>query len=217
MDAEEFDQELARIRVVPVITIQDSGRAVDLGQALVAGGLRILEVTLRTAAGLDAIAELARAVPDAIVGAGSVRTADQLRAARAAGARFIVAPGCTERLGAAALEDGGPFIPGAATASEVMRLTELGFTLVKFFPAQSSGGPAALRAFSGPFPDVRFCPTGGIDLARAPDYLALPNVVCIGGSWMLPDRLVSVGDYDAVRELAGAASDALSEPSVSRS
>lgn len=204
----EFQILLAETRVVPVITVPDAELALPLATALVAGGLPILEITLRTSAGLAAIEQIAASVPAAVVGAGSVRTPQQFRAARNAGAEFLVSPGCTDALISAAAEAGGAFLPGAATASEIMRLVDCGVSLVKFFPAESIGGVAAIRALGGPFPDVRFCPTGGIDFDRAHEYLALPNVVCVGGSWMVPQRLVAQGDWDAITDLAAEAAAA---------
>ena len=203
-----FEELLGATRVVPVITIKDADTAVPLARALVAGGLPVLEITLRTDAGLESIRRIAAEVPDGVVGAGTVITPQQLHAARRAGAQFIVSPGCTDSLAEAAAEAGGAFLPGAVTASEVLRLLELGIPLMKFFPAETSGGVAALKALGAPFPQVRFCPTGGIDLQRAAGYLALPNVVCIGGSWMVPGDLIAAGDWDAIQALAAEASAA---------
>jgi 2-dehydro-3-deoxyphosphogluconate aldolase/(4S)-4-hydroxy-2-oxoglutarate aldolase len=208
----EFEQLLGTTRVVPVITVPDVDAAVPLAEALVAGGLQVLEITLRTEAGLGSIERIAREVPQAVVGAGTVTTPQQLYDARTAGASFIVSPGCTDALAAAAAEAGGAFLPGAITPSEVLRLMEHGISLMKFFPAESSGGVAALKAFAAPFSGVRFCPTGGIDLARAHDYLALKNVACIGGTWMVPLNLIANGDWDAIRALAAEASAATSLP-----
>jgi 2-dehydro-3-deoxyphosphogluconate aldolase/(4S)-4-hydroxy-2-oxoglutarate aldolase len=209
----QFEELLGDVRVVPVITVPEIEDAVPLAQALVAGGLPVLEITLRTAAGLAAIELIAAEVPGAIVGAGTVTTADQLHAVRAAGAQFVVSPGCTDALAQAAKEAGGVFLPGAVTASEVLALLEHGISLMKFFPAETSGGIAAIKALGGPFPDIRFCPTGGIGLELAPYYLELPNVVCIGGSWMVPNALVTQGDWEAIRALASEASAATSLPS----
>ncbi|MDE3132857.1 MAG: bifunctional 4-hydroxy-2-oxoglutarate aldolase/2-dehydro-3-deoxy-phosphogluconate aldolase [Acidobacteriota bacterium] len=203
-----LEQLLGPTRVVPVITIEDADAALPLAQALVAGGLQVLEITLRTEAGLESVSRIAAGVPAAVVGAGTVTTPQQLRDARDAGAQFIVSPGCTDALAAAAADAGGVFLPGAVTASEVLRLLELGISTMKFFPAESSGGVAALKALAGPFPQVRFCPTGGIGLASAPSYLALPNVVCIGGSWMVPADLIARGDWAAVTALAAEAAAA---------
>jgi len=208
-----FEALLGTTRVVPVITIDDVATAVPLAQALVEGGLQVLEITLRTVAGLESIRRVAAEVPGAVVGAGTVTTPQQLLDARNAGAQFIVSPGCTESLSRAAADAGGVFLPGAATASEVLRLLELGIPLMKFFPAETSGGVAALKALGAPFPHVRFCPTGGIDLQRAAGYLALPNVACIGGSWMVPGDLIAAGRWDAIRALAAEASAVTSAPS----
>ena len=205
-----FEELLGTTRVVPVITIRDVDTAVPLARALVAGGLPVLEITLRTDAGLESLSRIAAEVPDGVVGAGTVITPQQLHAARGAGAQFIVSPGCTESLANAAAEAGGAFLPGAATASEVLRLLELGISMMKFFPAESSGGVAGLKALGAPFPQVRFCPTGGIDLQRAASYLALPSVVCIGGSWMVPGDLIAAEDWDAIQVLAAEASAATS-------
>lgn len=207
-----FEALLDTTRVVPVITIKDAATAIPLAEALVAGGLQVLEITLRTEAGLESIRRIAAEVPGATVGAGTVITPQQLLDARNAGARFIVSPGCTDALSRAAANAGGVFLPGAVTASEVLRLLELGIPMMKFFPAETSGGVAALKALGAPFPQVRFCPTGGIDLQRAASYLALPNVACIGGSWMVPGDLIAAGDWDAIRALAAEASASTSAP-----
>jgi 2-dehydro-3-deoxyphosphogluconate aldolase / (4S)-4-hydroxy-2-oxoglutarate aldolase len=205
-----FEDLLGLTRIIPVITIADADTAVPLAEALVAGGLPVLEITLRTEAGLESISRVAEAVPQAVVGAGTVTTPQQLREARDAGAQFIVSPGCTDALAAAAADAGRAFLPGAVTASEVLRLLEHGISLMKFFPAAASGGVAALKALAGPFPDVRFCPTGGIDLAHAHDYLALASVICVGGTWMVPAGLIAAGDWEAIRDLAAEASAATS-------
>jgi len=204
-----FDELLGEVRVVPVITVTDERSAVPLARALVAGGLPVLEITLRTPAGLPAIARIAGEVEGAVVGAGTVTTPAQLFAAREAGARFIVSPGCTDALIDAAAWAGGGFLPGVATASEVMRLLEHELTLMKFFPAEASGGIAALRAFAGPFPAVRFCPTGGIGAELAPRYLELANVACVGGSWMVPGEAIAREDWAGIQALAAAASGSL--------
>ncbi|HWT23339.1 MAG TPA: bifunctional 4-hydroxy-2-oxoglutarate aldolase/2-dehydro-3-deoxy-phosphogluconate aldolase [Solirubrobacteraceae bacterium] len=197
--------------VVPVVVIEDAADGVPLARALVAGGLPAVEVTLRTPGALEALERIAAEVPDAIVGAGTVLSGAQADAAVAAGASFLVSPGTTPALLDAMAGSGVPFLPGAATASDVVALVERGVSVAKFFPAEAAGGVAALRALAGPFPDVRFCPTGGIDLRRAPEYLALPNVVCVGGSWMVPKDAARAGDWAAVEELARAAA-ALREP-----
>jgi 2-dehydro-3-deoxyphosphogluconate aldolase/(4S)-4-hydroxy-2-oxoglutarate aldolase len=170
--------------VIPVIVIDDAAAAVALATRLVAGGMVALEVTLRTPAALDAIRAMAE-VPGAVVGAGTVLNEAQLDAAIDAGARFVVSPGLTERLAGAAIERGVPFLPGVATAADIMRGLDLGLDRFKFFPAVASGGIPALKALSSPFGAVRFCPTGGITAATAPDWLALPSVICVGGSWMI--------------------------------
>ena len=207
-----FEPLLGATRVVPVITIKDAEKAVPLAGALVAGGLQVLEVTLRTEAGIESISRIAAEVPGAVVGAGTVVTPQQLLDARNAGAQFIVSPGCTDALAAAAADAGIVFLPGAVTASEVLRLLEHGISLMKFFPAETSGGVAALKALGAPFPQVSFCPTGGIDLERAPSYLELANVVCIGGSWMVPLDLIERGEWAAITALAAVASVATRLP-----
>ena len=171
--------------VVPVLVIEDAAHARTIATALVAGGVPALEVTLRTPAALEAIAEMAR-VPGAVVGAGTVINEAQLDQAIAAGARFIVSPGLTERLGRAAIERGIPFLPGTANAADIMLGLDLGLTRFKFFPAEASGGTKALKALAAPFYQARFCPTGGVTLASAPDWLAIPAVQCVGGSWLVP-------------------------------
>jgi 2-dehydro-3-deoxyphosphogluconate aldolase / (4S)-4-hydroxy-2-oxoglutarate aldolase len=205
----EFQDLLRQTRLVPVITIHDVDAAIGLATALRDGGLPVLEVTLRTEAGLASIERIANEVPDVVVGAGTVLTAQQYRSARDAGAEFIVSPGCTDALLRAAASEGGAFLPGAVTATEVMKLLDSDISLLKFFPAESSGGIAAVKAFGGPFPDVTFCPTGGIDLARAQEYLALANVACVGGSWMVPLSLIEQRDWAQITRLASEASTAL--------
>ena len=190
--------------VIPVLVIEDAAQARPLAEAMVAGGLPVLEVTLRTPAALAAIAEMAQ-VPGAIVGAGTLLRADDVAAAVAVGARFGVAPGATDALLDAALAAGLPLLPGAVTASEVMRLLERGFDMLKFFPAEPAGGRAALSALAGPLPQASFCPTGGIGPDNAAGYLALPNVVCVGGSWVAPKGLVAAGDWGGITALARAA------------
>ncbi len=187
--------------VVPVLVVRDVAYAAPLARALVAGGLPALEVTLRTPAALDVIRAMA-AVPGGIVGAGTLLTPEDVAAAKAAGAQFGVSPGATDRLLAAAAEIGLPLLPGAATASEAMSLLERGYRMVKFFPAEAVGGAAALKALGGPLPQLRFCPTGGISAALAPDYLKLANVACVGGSWVAPDALVETLDWDGITQLA---------------
>ncbi|MFC9165684.1 bifunctional 4-hydroxy-2-oxoglutarate aldolase/2-dehydro-3-deoxy-phosphogluconate aldolase [Streptomyces fungicidicus] len=188
--------------VVPVVVVEDAADAVPLARALVAGGLPAIEVTLRTPAALNAIRAIAGEVPDAVVGAGTVIAPEQAGEAVAAGARFLVSPGWTDVLLAAMRASGVPFLPGVSTTSEVVALLERGVREMKFFPAQAAGGTAYLKSLAGPLPQARFCPTGGIGPDSAPDYLALPNVGCVGGSWMLPADAVAAGDWDRVERLA---------------
>ncbi|MEU9730160.1 bifunctional 4-hydroxy-2-oxoglutarate aldolase/2-dehydro-3-deoxy-phosphogluconate aldolase [Streptomyces sp. NPDC048002] len=191
--------------VVPVVVIEDAADAVPLARALVAGGLPAIEVTLRTPCALEAIRAVAGEVPGAVVGAGTVITPEQVDAAVGAGARFLVSPGWTDSLLAAMRASGVPFLPGVSTTSEVVALLERGVREMKFFPAEAAGGTAYLRSLSGPLPQARFCPTGGIGPDSAPDYLALPNVGCVGGSWMLPADAVAARDWARVESLARAA------------
>jgi 2-dehydro-3-deoxyphosphogluconate aldolase/(4S)-4-hydroxy-2-oxoglutarate aldolase len=188
--------------VIPVLVIERLEHAAPLAKALVAGGLKVLEVTLRTPAALEAISIMAAAAPEAIVGAGTVLNAKDLDNAVAVGAKFIVSPGLTEPLARAAASARVPLLPGVVTATEIMKGLDLGLTHFKFFPAGTSGGAPALKAFAGPFADVRFCPTGGVTLANAPDYLGLPNVLCVGGTWITPKEALAAGDWDRVTELA---------------
>lgn len=196
---------LASTPVVPVLAIDAVRTALPLAQALVAGGLSVLEITLRTPAALEIIRAISGEVEDAVVGAGTVLTPAQYRDAVAAGARFVVSPGVTPALLDVAEASSVPFLPGALTSSEVMRLLERGYGCLKFFPAEPAGGVAYLQALAAPLPDARFCPTGGIDAKLAPAYLALPNVVCIGGSWVAPRAAVAAGDWPAITQLARAA------------
>ncbi|MFJ2584106.1 bifunctional 4-hydroxy-2-oxoglutarate aldolase/2-dehydro-3-deoxy-phosphogluconate aldolase [Streptomyces sp. NPDC087538] len=191
--------------VVPVVVLEDAADAAPLARALVAGGLPAIEVTLRTAAALDAIRAIAAEVPDAVVGAGTVISVRNVADTVAAGARFLVSPGWTDRLLDAMKASGVPFLPGVSTTSEVVALLERGVTEMKFFPAEAAGGTAYLKALSAPLPQARFCPTGGISLASAPSYLALPNVGCVGGSWMVPADAVAAKDWARVERLAGEA------------
>lgn len=188
--------------VMPVVTIADPRQAVSLAQALVAGGVRAIEVTLRTAYALEAIRVIAAEVPDAVVGAGTIIEPRQIEAALKAGARFLVSPGSTDRLIAEAVRTQAPLLPGAATASEAMRLLDAGFAFQKFFPAASSGGAPALAALAAPLPQIRFCPTGGISARDAPLYLRLSNVLCVGGSWLTPADALDAGEWDRIRALA---------------
>jgi 2-dehydro-3-deoxyphosphogluconate aldolase/(4S)-4-hydroxy-2-oxoglutarate aldolase len=187
--------------VVPVLVIDDVSKAQDLAKALVAGGLPALEVTLRTANALDAIRAMAD-VEGGVVGAGTLLTPADVKAAKAAGAKFGVSPGATPRLLDACAEYELPLLPGAATATEVMTLLELGYTVQKFFPAEAAGGAPALKSIGGPIPQVRFCPTGGISLKNAKDYLSLSTVMCVGGSWVAPAAMVAAGDWAGITALA---------------
>ena len=187
--------------VIPVIVIADAAWAEPLARSLVAGGLPVLEITLRTPAALEAIAAMAR-VEGAIVSAGTVITAQDAHRARVAGARFAVSPGLTDTLVGACEDCALPLLPGAATASEAMQAAEAGFDTLKFFPAGPAGGPAYLKALAGPLPGIRFCPTGGVSAANAPDYLALPNVLCVGGSWVAPEAMMRAGDWAGIEALA---------------
>lgn len=191
--------------VIPVVTIDDPAVAVPLARTLVEAGLPVVEVTLRTEAALAAIEAIARAVPEAIVAAGTVIRVDQIGAVESAGAKFIVTPGTSPAMADALAEAALPAMPGCATISEALELAEHRFTLVKFFPAAASGGPAWLKAASAPVPHLRFCPTGGLDAASAPAYLALPNVACVGGAWMVQPDAVAARDWARVGRLAGEA------------
>jgi 2-dehydro-3-deoxyphosphogluconate aldolase/(4S)-4-hydroxy-2-oxoglutarate aldolase len=191
--------------VVPVVVLEDAADAVPLARALVAGGLPAIEVTLRTAAALDAIEAIAADVPGAVVGAGTVISARNVSDTVAAGARFLVSPGWTDPLLDAMKASEVPFLPGVSTTSEVVALLERGVSEMKFFPAEAAGGTAYLKALSAPLPQARFCPTGGVSLASAPSYLALPNVGCVGGSWMVPGDAVAAKDWARVERLAGEA------------
>lgn len=191
--------------VLPVVTLDDAAKAAPLARALVAGGLRAIEVTLRTPAALAAIRRIAEEVPEAICGAGTVLRPSDLEAAAAAGARFAVSPGATPALLAAAQAARLPYLPAIATASELMVALDAGFDTCKFFPAASAGGVAALKALAGPFPEARFNPTGGIDAASAPAYLALSNVICVGGSWVAPAEAIAAGDFARIERLANQA------------
>lgn len=191
--------------VIPVIVLNDVAHAVPMARALVAGGIRMLEVTLRTPQALACMEAIARDVPEAVLGAGTLRSAADAKAAFDAGARFAVSPGYTPRLGQACRDLGLPLLPGVATGSEIMMCQEDGLTELKFFPAMQAGGPAMLKAWSGPFTDIRFCPTGGVTAANAGELLALPNVVCVGGSWLVPADALAQGDWARVTGLARAA------------
>ena len=188
--------------VIPVIVLNDLAHAVPMARALVAGGVRMLEVTLRTPQALACIEAIAKQVPEAVIGAGTVRNKADVQAAANAGARFAVSPGYTCAVGQACRDLGLALLPGVATGSEIMMAQEDGFTELKFFPAMQAGGPAMLKAWSGPFFDVRFCPTGGVSLQNASEFLALPNVVCVGGSWLVPADAIAKGDWAKITQLA---------------
>jgi 2-dehydro-3-deoxyphosphogluconate aldolase / (4S)-4-hydroxy-2-oxoglutarate aldolase len=197
---------LRRAPVIPVVIIEDLKDAVPLARALVAGGLPVIEITLRTAAGLEAIRAISAEVPGAVVGAGTALSAAQFENAVAAGAKFVVSPGATDALLDAVAGADVRLLPGIATASEAMRLIERGYEFAKFFPAAAAGGAAFLSSIASPLPQLKFCPTGGITLASAPDYLKLPNVVCIGGSWMVGGKAIAAGDWAGITAGAKAAS-----------
>lgn len=188
--------------VIPVIVLHDVAHAVPMARALVAGGIRMLEVTLRTPQALACMEAIAREVPEAVVGAGTVRSKADAQAAARAGARFAVSPGYTSAVGQACRDAGLALLPGVATGSEIMRAADDGFTQLKFFPAMQAGGPAMLKAWGGPFFDVQFCPTGGVTLQNAPEFLVLPNVICVGGSWLVPADALAQGDWARVTQLA---------------
>lgn len=188
--------------VIPVIVLQRVQDAVPLAEALLAGGVRVLEVTLRTPVALQCIAAIAKALPQALVGAGTIRSAADAQAALDAGSCFAVSPGYTAEVGAACRRIGLPLLPGVATASEVMAASADGLSFLKFFPAMQAGGIAMLKALGGPFPDIDFCPTGGIGLETAPQFLALPNVKVCGGSWLTPADAVATGDWARITRLA---------------
>jgi 2-dehydro-3-deoxyphosphogluconate aldolase/(4S)-4-hydroxy-2-oxoglutarate aldolase len=195
----------ARAPVIPVLTVERVADAVPLARALVRGGLPVLEVTFRTPAALEALAAMAREVPEAVIGAGTVLTEAQLQQAIGAGAHFGVSPGCTAALAQAVRASGLPFLPGVQTVSEALTLGEQGFRLLKLFPADAAGGVAWLKSVSAPLAGLKFCPTGGIGQETAPAYLALPNVACVGGSWVAPRDAVAAGDWARIERLAAAA------------
>lgn len=191
--------------VIPIVGLSDADHAVPLARALAAGGVRVLEITLRSDAALPAIERVAAEVPDVVVGAGTLLTPAHVADAVAAGARFLVSPGSTPTLLDAMTDTGLPCLPGVATTSEIMGLLERGITEMKFFPAEAAGGTAALKALAGPLPQARFCATGGITPRAVPDYLVLPNVGCVGGSWLAPADALATGDWDRVKQLANQA------------
>ncbi|HET6806599.1 MAG TPA: bifunctional 4-hydroxy-2-oxoglutarate aldolase/2-dehydro-3-deoxy-phosphogluconate aldolase [Frateuria sp.] len=206
MDRQQQIERIMRLApVIPVVVIEDASAAVPMARALVAGGVPAIEVTLRTAAALEAVRAIAAEVEGAVVGVGTVLAEADLRAAYEAGARFAVSPGATSRLLDAAEDMPLPLLPGAATASEAMLLLERGYRHLKFFPAVPAGGARLLAAWAGPLPQLRFCPTGGISAASAGEFLALPNVLCVGGSWLTPADKLAAGDWAGIEALACAA------------
>jgi 2-dehydro-3-deoxyphosphogluconate aldolase/(4S)-4-hydroxy-2-oxoglutarate aldolase len=188
--------------VIPVIRIDDLNAAVPMARALMAGGLAAVEITLRTPDALEAIRRVSSEVEGAVVGAGTILDATQFEAAEKAGARFIVSPGTTQELIDAARSSAVPFLPGATTASEIMAMREEGYRFLKFFPAEQSGGAPFLKAIAAPIPDMSFCPTGGISPSNVASYLALPNIACVGGSWVVPDAAVKAGDWSEIERLS---------------
>ncbi|WP_072805559.1 bifunctional 4-hydroxy-2-oxoglutarate aldolase/2-dehydro-3-deoxy-phosphogluconate aldolase [Rhodococcoides yunnanense] len=198
---------LDRVPVIPVVVVENIDHAVPIARALVKGGLPVIELTLRTPVALDAIERIAAEVPDILVGAGTIVTPGQAKQAFDAGAQFLVSPGSTPNLTAAMRDTGLPHLPGAATVSEVLALLEAGYSELKFFPAEASGGANFLKSIHSPVPAARFCPTGGISTANASTYLSLPNVGCVGGSWITPAAVLADENWDAVSALASAASE----------
>ena len=197
---------LRGVPVIPVLIFDDVETAVPTAKALVAGGLPVLEVTLRTPVARECVRRILAEVPDATVGVGTVLTPQQLKEAEADGVAFAVSPGATPRILDAADDSAVPLLPGVATVSEAMTLGERGYGMLKFFPAEANGGAPALRSYASPLPHLRFCPTGGVTLANAPSYLKLPNVVCVGGSWLTPADALKKGDWAAIQKLAEEAS-----------
>lgn len=192
--------------VIPVIVIEDASKAVRMGRALIAGGIRVMEITMRTGAALDAVRALSAEIPEAIVGVGTVLEPRQFAEARKAGAQFAISPGFSPRMIDAAADAGLAYLPGATTPSEMMQAFELGLTTLKFFPAENVGGASMLNSLASPFPMLKFCPTGGINLNNVRNYLALPNVVCVGGSWLVPSDAVRDNNWAEVTRLAQEAS-----------
>jgi 2-dehydro-3-deoxyphosphogluconate aldolase/(4S)-4-hydroxy-2-oxoglutarate aldolase len=211
MDEAAAVARLKACGVVPVVVIEDASRAVDLARALVAGGIDVVEVTLRRPAALDALAAIAHTVPEALAVAGTVVTPAQVQQVKDAGAQAVVSPGFSESVDAALREAGLPWLPGVATASDCMRAVAAGRTVAKFFPAEQAGGPSALKALSGPFPQMTFCPTGGVSLGNLGSYLALPQVICVGGSWLVPADAIAAGDWGRITTLAKEAREAVAK------
>jgi 2-dehydro-3-deoxyphosphogluconate aldolase/(4S)-4-hydroxy-2-oxoglutarate aldolase len=201
----EIDEIILAAPVMPVLVIRELAHAVPVARALVAGGLEVLEVTLRTPIAMDAVAAIAAALPDAVVGVGTLTRPEQFSQAAEAGAQFAVSPGLTQVMLNASAESGMPYLPGVFTPSEVMTARDIGFEYLKLFPAQQAGGPGMLKALAGPFPELKFCPTGGVGKENYREYLALDNVASVGGHWLAPAELVAAGDWDAITELAAGA------------
>lgn len=191
--------------IIPVVTLKNAADGVKLAEALVAGGISVIEITLRTEAGIEAIREVAKHVPQMTVGAGTITTPDQFKAAADAGSQFIVSPGLTRKLAEGVIGESTPFLPGVSTTTEIMHAREYGLEFLKFFPASLSGGAGALKQFGGLFPDIRFCPTGGINVDNFNDYLRLKNVVCVGGSWVAPDHHINDGNWGEITRLSAEA------------
>ena len=200
-DTENLEEICSRVKLIPVLVVDDVNDAVLLAQALIRGGLNVLEVTLRTAAALDAINEMS-GLDGAIVGAGTILTANDMCSVKQAGAKFGVTPGTTAALLDAAKDQELPLIPGVSTVSEIMKVSENGYSFLKFFPAEACGGVKALSSFAGPLPNIKFCPTGGITIDNAPDYISLNNVICVGGSWVAPTELTISRQWDKIEQLA---------------
>lgn len=192
---------LTKSPIIPVVTLKSAEDGVKLAEALLEGGIGVIEITLRTAAGIEAIREVAKHVQGMTVGAGTITTPDQFKQAADAGAEFIVSPGLTEKLAKGVLNEKTPFLPGVSTTTEIMHAREYGLQYLKFFPASLSGGAGALKQFGGLFPDLSFCPTGGINIDNVNDYLRLKNVVCVGGSWVAPDMHINEGNWDEITHL----------------
>ena len=201
-----IDDVLALGHVMPVIVIDDADKAVPLAETLLANGIRTIEITLRTPAALGSIAAIADQCPDMVVGAGTILSPELAQASASAGARFVVSPGSTEAVVTGCQDADVPLLPGASTVSEMMALAEQGFHVIKFFPAMAAGGPNFIKSLASPLPHLTFCPTGGITEATAPDWLSLPNVPCLGGSWIAPATLINDGDWDTIGAHAKAAS-----------
>lgn len=204
-DIKKIEAVMTAAPVIPVLVVEDPKKAVPMAEALVRGGLPGIEITLRTAGALEAIKAVADNVEGAIVGAGTVLNESQYDAAVKAGSKFIVSPGATDKLLDAAEDHDAPLLPGAATASDVMKLLERGYERLKFFPAEQAGGAAYLKSLSSPLAAAKFCPTGGVSLAKAPDYLKLPNVLCVGGSWIADAKAIAAADWSGIEERARAA------------